>query len=157
MEEIIMRSANHLLSSQKRGETSHQGKIVKIILAILAVIIIIFALILYFTSGLTGSAREQLAALKSENIEAAYHMTSSEFQKMTTLAHFKRYVEQYPILKNYKSVSFTDRKIEGSLGYISGTIENADGSQMKIEYQLVKEDNQWKIQALRLTPMEKKE
>jgi hypothetical protein len=133
--------------------SSNQGKVMKIILAILAVIIIAIGLLFYFTSGLTGVANEQLSAIKSGNIEAAYGMTSSAFQKETSIENFKSYVEKYPILKNYKSVSFSERKFENSMGYISGVIEDTDGSKLKIEYQLIKEDGKWKIQGMRLSTL----
>lgn len=151
-----MNKGSHLLNVSHTSLVSNQGKVLKIILAILAVIVIAIALIFYFTSGPSNAAHEQLSALKSGNIESAYNMTSKAFQQTTSMDDYKNFVEKYPILKTYKSVSFTERKIENGLGYISGTIENADGSQMKIEYQLVKEDDKWKIQAMQLTPMEKK-
>lgn len=128
----------------------------KIILSILAVVVVLIALLFYFTSGLTGTANEQLASLKSGNIETAYSMTSKDFQNATSLNKFKIFVEQNPVLKNYKSVSFTDRKVETGSGYLGGTIENADGVKTKIEYQLVKEGDKWKIQAMQLSPIENK-
>jgi hypothetical protein len=152
-----MNRVSHLLKAPHgTGLISSQGKVMKIILAILAVIVIAIVLLFYFTSGLSDAAHEQLSALKSGNIESAYNMTSKAFQQTTSMDNYKSFVEKYPILKNYKSVSFTERKIENGSGYLAGIIESADGSQMKIEYQLVKEDGKWKIQAMQLTPMEKK-
>lgn len=152
-----MRRDSHLLkASHATGLISSQGKVMKIILAILAVIVIVIALIFYFTGGLSDAAHQQLSALKSGNIESAYNMTSKAFQQSTSMDDYKIFIDKYPILKNYKSVSFTERKIENGMGYIAGTIENADGSQMKIEYQLVKEDDKWKIQGMQLTPIDKK-
>lgn len=142
-----------LKTTHPASPQSSQGKVLKVILIILAVLAVIIASLLYFTSGLTAAAQEQLAALKSKKIEVAYHMTSSEFQKSTSLDQFKSYVEKNPILENYKSVSFTERSMDNGSGYLSGTIENSDGTQMKIEYRLVKEDNKWKVQAMQLTPL----
>lgn len=151
-----MSANDHALKIPHSGLIPSQGKVMKIILVILAIIVIAIALVFYFTSGLTGPANEQLSAIKSGKIETAYNMTSKAFQQATSMDNFKIFIEQNPILKDYKSVSFTQRNIESGSGYISGTIENADGSQMKIEYQLVKEDDKWKIQAMQLSPMEKK-
>lgn len=133
-----------------------QGKAMKIILAIIAVIVIGIALMFYFTSGLSDAAHQQLSAIKSGNIDSAYDMTSKAFQEATSLNAYKDFVEKYPILKDYKSVSFTERKIEKDSGYLAGTIKTDDGSEMKIEYQLVKEDDKWKIQGMQLSPIEKK-
>lgn len=152
-----MSTANSLLTATHSRIAANQGKVLKIILAILAVIAIIIGLALYFTGGLSSAAREQLTAIQSGNIESAYSMTSKAFQESTSLDKFKSYVEQNPILKDYNSISFTERNVENGVGYLRGIIKNADGMQMKIEYQLVKEDNKWKIQGMQLTPIEKTE
>lgn len=133
---------------------SRQGKAMKILLAIVAVIVIIIGLAVYFTSGLTGPAREQLATLKAGNIDAAYNMTSAGFKDQTSLEEFKKYVDKQAILTHYKSFSFLERRVDNGLGYLSGEIEDADGKKMKIEYQLVKEDGKWKIQAMRLSELQ---
>lgn len=131
-----------------------QGKALKIILSIIAILLIIIILIFYFTSNLSRNAHMQLDDIKQGNLEAAYNMTSSDFQKEIPLDTFKTLISDYPILKDYKKVKFTERKIENGLGYVAGTIEAPDGSIMKIEYQFIKEDGQWKIQAFRLTKPE---
>lgn len=152
-----MNREDHLVKiSQAKGMISGQGKIMKIILAILAVLIIAIALIFYFTSGISDVAHQQLSALKSGNVDSAYSMTSKEFQQVTSLDDYKKFIENYPILKDYKSVSFKERKIENGAGYLNGTIEDADGRQLRIEYQLIKEDNKWKIQGMKLSPLENK-
>jgi flagellar basal body-associated protein FliL len=119
----MMNASNQLLQ-----QLPCQGKIMKILLGILAVIVLIIAGVYYFTSGLTGIAHEQLSAIKSGNIEAAYNTTSTAFQQNTSLEKFKNYIDQHPILKNYKSVRFTTRNIESGNGYIGGTIEDESGN-----------------------------
>ena len=63
----------------------------------------------------------------------------------TSFDNFKTFVSQYPVLQNNKNIRFSERKIEGSLGYLKGSLEGSDGSTVQIEYQLIKENNEWKI------------
>ena len=64
-------------------------------------------------------------------------------------------VEDYPILKNGKEFSSNDRnKNVGGLTVLKGTITGADGSKLPAEYQLVRENEKWKIQSVKLSPAE---
>ncbi|MDX1900742.1 MAG: DUF4864 domain-containing protein [Gammaproteobacteria bacterium] len=130
---------------------SVQGRARNIILGILAVIVVAIVLALYFTRGLADAAREQLSAIKSGDVTSAYNMTSAAFKQATSMDDFKKFVDSYPVLSNYKDVTFSERKVENGAGYLNGTIEGADGSQMKIEFQLVKEGSAWKVQAIQLS------
>lgn len=147
-------SNNQLKFPASSGILSIQGKVMKILLIILAIIVVAVGLVFYFTSGLSSTAEKQLSDIKAGNMEAAYSLTSKEFQQVTSIETFKSYVEKFPILKDYKSIKFTERKIESNVGYLAGTIEGTDGTKMKIEYQLVKEDGKWKIQAINLSKAE---
>lgn len=131
-----------------------QGQAAKIILGILAVIILIVAFFYYFTNSLPRDAHAQLDAIKSGHIEAAYAMTTKEFQKAVSFETFKSTIADHPILKDFTNVKFTESKIENGLGYATGTIEDKNKDVMKIEYQFIKEDGQWKIQAFRVTKPE---
>ena len=62
-------------------------------------------------------------------------------------------VEDYPILKNAKEFSSNDRsKNVGGLTILKGTITGGDGSKLPAEYQLVRENEKWKIQSVKLSP-----
>lgn len=68
---------------------------------------------------------------------------------------FKTTIADHPILKDFTHVKFTESKtVENGVGYTVGTIEDKNNNVMKIEYQIVKEDGQWKIQAFRVTKPE---
>lgn len=127
---------------------SRHEKEIKIILSIVGVIIIAIAIKAYFTQGLSDVAKLELSAIKSGDMTTAYNLTSKPFQSNTTPQDFQNYVEKYPIFKNYKHISFNKRKVKSGVGYISGIAEGSDGSSMKVEFQMVKENNAWKIQAL---------
>jgi hypothetical protein len=62
-------------------------------------------------------------------------------------------VEDYPILKNSKEFTSNDRsKNVGGLTILKGTITGEDGSKLPAEYQLVRENEKWKIQSAKLSP-----
>lgn len=131
---------------------SQYGKALKIILGILVVIVIAIAAALYFTRGIADIARDQLQAIRAGDMQKAYSMTSKAFQQVTSFDDFKVFVDKYDVLKNNKDATFAERKVENREGYLKGTLEAKDGSRTGVEYLLVKEDDQWKIQAIRLAP-----
>ena len=144
-------SKKQLKSSSSSPLLLANGKAMKIILGILVAIVLIVFLALFFTRGLPDAAREQLSAIKSGDTAVAYSMTSKAFQQESSMDDFKKFIDKYPVLHDYKDITFTERKIENGLGYLNGTIEGTDGSKMQIEYQLVKENDKWKIQAIRIS------
>lgn len=120
--------------------------------------IIIFALGLIllavsFTHGVTDTAKTQLSALQKGKLVKAYSLTSKPYQEKLSFNQFQNFVNQNPILKNHIRVKFTDRKIEGTIGYLMGTLEAIDHTKMAIEYQFIKENNKWKVQSLRLSSL----
>lgn len=128
-----------------------QGKVVKIILIILSIIIIAVGLAFYFTSGVADAVRNELTMIKSGDVKAAYEETSAAFKQSTSLEQFTKIINEYPTLKDNKGISINERRIENGFGYVSGTLEGTDGSKMMIEFQLVKENDKWKIQGMNIS------
>lgn len=96
---------------------------------------------------------DQLSALRHNDIDRAYSYCSLAFQKSTSKEDFMKMVEDYPVLKNAKEFSSSDRsKNVGGLTILKGTITGEDGSRLPAEYQLVRENEKWKIQSVKLTP-----
>lgn len=147
----IVNGSTNYASSQR--QLQQKGGIMKVLLWIIGIIVVAIALALFFTRGLGEAAREQLSAIKAGDLQAAYSMTSKAFQEATTFDRFKKVVEANAVLVHYSDATFTERRIENGVGYLKGTIKSTDGAQMQIEYQLVKEDDKWKIQAFRLSPV----
>ncbi|VEB36768.1 Predicted membrane protein [Legionella sainthelensi] len=105
----------------------------------------IFIIVLFLTSGLIYSINHQLSALKTGDIEKAYSYTSKDFQKVTSLSDFKKFIDQYPSLKNNKSAFFNERIVENNVGFVKGTLTAKDGAKTPVEYRLIWEDRAWKI------------
>lgn len=126
--------------------------------AIFAYVIVLVALVLsivfYATSGLTTPIHSQLSALRSGDVVAAYSYTSKDFQNATPIDAFKKFVEQYPTLKNNKSSSFTHSEINNGEGTITGVLQSIDGATTSVEYRLTKEGDTWKITGIHIKPMQ---
>ena len=121
----------------------------KILLGIAAGLAVLIGIVvwiaLWATSGLIEPIERQLTALKAGNIEAAYQETSEAFHQATPIDKFSAFVDQFPILKDAAEHSFSSRSVENGVGKVSGTLTSSTGGVMPVEYQLVKENETWKI------------
>lgn len=126
----------------------------KILLGIVGGFVVVIAAIVWIalsaTSGLVEPIDRQLAALKSGNVDAAYAETSDGFRQATSLEQFGTFVQQYPILKDYASYSFSSRSFENNVGKVSGTLTASAGAVTTIDYQMVYERETWKIHGISL-------
>ena len=117
----------------------------KITLGVVTLIVVAVGSAFFFTSGLIDPVDRQLAALRTGNIEAAYGETSKAFRESTSIDDFRRFLENYPILTKIEDHSFTGRKVENGLGFLSGKLMTKEGGVQPVEYRLVKENDAWKI------------
>jgi hypothetical protein len=89
--------------------------------------------------------------------EAYYSFTSKEFQAATSLDEFKRYIRAFPEIQKDSKVSVGSIREENNLKEVDALIENPNANPIKIEFQLIKEDEKWKILNLRIGTEEKVE
>lgn len=123
----------------------------KTALGVVTFAVLIFIFTLYFSRSSSDLAREELEAIRAEDSTYAYTLTSKGFQEHVSLSDFQAYINQHPILKDYTDLSFTDRKTENGVNYLHGKVVGADGSQQQIDFELVKEGNDWKVQNMQLS------
>lgn len=121
-----------------------------VILALIFYFTFIVCIVLYATSGIVDTVRNQLTALRAGDYQTAYSLTSSEFQSTVSPEQFKVFIEQYPVLRNNADSTFNDRKIENGTGTVKGTVTGTNGASKTVEYTLVKENGQWKILNIQL-------
>ena len=121
----------------------------KILLGIAAGLAVLIGIVvwiaLWATSGLIEPVERQLAALKAGNIDAAYAETASAFRQGTSRQDFQKFVDRFPILRNAASQTLTNRSVENEVGTVSGSLIAVDGALTPISFQLVEEDEAWKI------------
>lgn len=111
----------------------------------------IFIIVLFLTSGLIYSINHQLNALKAGDIEKAYSYTAKDFQKVTSLPDFEKFINQYPSLKDNDDAFFNERIIENNMGFVKGTLTAKDGAKTPVEYRLIWEDGVWKILSIKVS------
>ncbi len=94
--------------------------------------------------------KAELAALRQGNIEQAYAYTSSAFHKGVSINTFKKFVESYPQLHDNTSSTFTELEYKDDEGTITGTLTLRDGSKTSITIKLVKENDQWRVNEIKV-------
>lgn len=97
--------------------------------------------------------RGQLEALEHKNIDKAYKLyTTKEFKKATTLDEFKKFVDKHPIFTARKSSSFTNLMFNNNIATLGGFLASKDNEIYPVEYDLLKEDGEWKILHIEILP-----
>lgn len=106
----------------------------------------VFAFVMYVTQGLVDVSQQQLKAIKAGQYEKAYSYTSTFFKQKISLEEFKTFINQYPKLKQYKDATFMNRYIENNkYGSIRGSLTLENGKTMPVEFNFIKQDEEWKI------------
>lgn len=88
--------------------------------------------------------------IKDKKFGDAYKLTSSEFQKATSLEQLKSYLESNDLI-NFKKGKWTNVKFENNDGEMEGTVETTNGKSIPLFITFFKEDKSWKIHNIRRT------
>ncbi len=124
----------------------------KILIGAVVVIAAAIGAAFYFTSGLSEPVDRQIAALQRGDLRAAYSETSMAFQENTSFEDFSKFIKANPILTKITGHTFTSRKIENGIGYLSGKLTTESGGVQPVAYRLVKENDTWKILGIDFNP-----
>lgn len=93
----------------------------------------------------------QLKAIRSNEIEKAYNdYTSIEFRKTISLDDFKKIISEIKVLSNNKLFQFQSFYTEDDIATFSGELISVDGTSVQVEYDLVLENDQWKILGIQI-------
>lgn len=117
---------------------------------LLGFILVLGAIILswnpFSSQDLTKIVKEHLAAIQSNQIsEAYYSYVSREFQIGTPLESFREFIKSNPIFSNTNTLHLEQQELKNGAVILKGTLASLD-SKTPIEYQLVKENDRWRIQ-----------
>lgn len=131
----------------------HEGSLVKRVILILLAILVGFVLFVllsvslafYATRNVVATVHQQLDALQAGDINRAYSYTSQVFQKNTPIDKFKLFLAQAPMLSKHKDVSIPSRRIKNDIGEVKAKIVGDDNKTYSVRYQLVYENDHWKI------------
>jgi hypothetical protein len=119
---------------------------------VMAFVVVVIVIAMLLRSGLTTAINKQLAELRAGDTEKAYSYTSTDFRGATSLTDFEAFINHYPALKDNKSATFTEKETKDDTGLVKGTLYSTDGSSTPIEYLLVKENGEWKIEGIQANP-----
>jgi hypothetical protein len=106
----------------------------------------------YRPKSIVDQLNSQLAALRANDLDTAYSYTSDDFKRATTKENFQRFIEQYPQIQHNVKATYSDVEVDGDNASLKAIVRGADGQQLAVEYHFVKEDDDWKIIAIQVTP-----
>ncbi len=116
------------------------------------------SLFFYGSNNAIEIVENQLKALKSHHIsEAYYEYTAREFQNTTSLPQFREFLKAYPVLSNSHAYQLEMAGMKKKHAYVIGRLVSQDFDEMKAEWTLIKEDGEWKVAALKLAELPKKD
>jgi hypothetical protein len=101
--------------------------------------------------AIVRTIQNQLQAIREGNLKKAYDFTSAEFRNVTTPEDFAEFVASYPVFSKNKNINRQNlflRKVK--IGTFEGSLEGPDGSNLRVEYNLIRENNDWKIIGIKL-------
>ncbi len=116
----------------------------KIVGGFILFIVLLFALVIYATSGMTEVAEAFFNDIKSGQIDKAYASLSEDFKHATTKEELMAFLKQTG-LDHYKSASWGERSFEGKRGTLKGSITTDNGGTIPITINFIEGDNGWKI------------
>lgn len=97
------------------------------------------------------SVDNHLAKIRSNDLtEAYYGYMSKNFRSMTSLGEFRRFVRSTPILRTNRGFTIEQRTLDEPFAVLKGFLISDNGEQVPVEFQLIQEDNDWKIFGLEL-------
>ncbi len=103
-----------------------------------------------------GVVEDQLKALRNHSVSKAYYeYTSKEFQQTTTLPQFREFLSIYPVLYDNFSYHLEGASPEDGRAEVTGVLVSKGMEEMRADWILVKEGDEWKVVSLRLTELEK--
>ena len=123
--------------------------LMKILKGIVIFIVFVIVLALVLTQGIADTAKSQLKAIRNGDVAKAYSYTSKTFQQITSFEDFKKFIETYEPFKNNDDVSFSSRETKNDIGLLVGELKSKDGKKTAISYKLIKENGDWKIEAIK--------
>lgn len=122
----------------------------KIVIGIVIVITLAISGILYLTAGVVQVGDDFFAAVKAGDMDKAYSTLSVAFRAETSDEELRAYLSASRMDK-VSETSWGNRSISSGRGKLVGTLTTTDGGTVPVEIDLIKEQDQWKIYALRTT------
>lgn len=78
-------------------------------------------------------------------MQTAYAENAIAMRDRISLAQFEAFVKRHPVLQRNADRTFTSRSLRGATGQVKGTLTDDRGAVIPVQYQLVKENDEWRI------------
>lgn len=95
---------------------------------------------------------EQLKEIRKGDLTKAYHEYTSEgFKKATSLKDFTDFIKSQPAFYENDAFDLNKLTFNNNIGTYAGTLTAKNSQTYPVEYDLIKEDNRWKILHILIT------
>jgi len=121
---------------------------IKILLGIVGAIVLIVAGAFYFTSGVAKVGDDFFAAIRSGDTARAYGTLSTAFRADTSDSELAAYLADNR-MDRVNETSWSSRSAGNGRGSLVGTLTTTEGESVPVEIDLIDEQGQWKIYAIR--------
>lgn len=126
------------------------------VLGVMAIVLIGGIALLWKTSAqdtMPNVVKGQLQALRSNKItEAYYEYTSKDFQSQVPLIAFHELVKAYGVLVHNNGLQLNSQQDKDGVIILDGVLTSINDGSIPISYELIKEDNDWKIHSISMKP-----
>ncbi len=102
------------------------------------------------TQAPAKAVQTQLVEMRRGDLEAAYHRLSRDLQAQLPREEFERLVREHPGLRENKDATFWSRSVSNDRAKLSGILMSQSGDVEKATFELVKEDGEWRVSAIRV-------
>lgn len=100
---------------------------------------------------LTKEISGLLNNIKNKDFKNAYQdYTSAEFRNVTSYDQFTKFVEQNQIFLKQKKATFDNLTFDNNIGTIKALITTSDGNVFNVKFDLIKEEQRWKILGIKI-------
>jgi hypothetical protein len=106
--------------------------------------------------GVFVMTREPLKVVEAQHqeirdgrLDAAYERLSAAYKARLTREAFAALVAKHPALQDNASRSFWSRSLENDQMRLSGTLTARSGARERVDIELLRENGEWKISAMR--------
>lgn len=135
------------------GPTSRKSFGIKLIVGLILAALLIAGLSRYGEENPTHVVREQVDAIQNNKLTQAYYdYTAKEFQATTSLDDFKKFVKSFPLLLKHISEEFENLEDQNDVKNVKGLLKGEDGGSLTLHFQLLPEDNTFKILNIKAIP-----
>jgi hypothetical protein len=126
------------------------------ILALILLLFCVIAVIIFFiyqNNSPLNVVDAHLQALKQGELVKAYSYTSTDFQQMTPLTAFERYVAAYPVLEHAERSQVTTQT-SGDSATVKMLLRDDRGAITPVEFDLIKEKGRFRILKMNISTAE---